>query len=144
MKVHFKIQGQAISTEVTIEVYEYLEQSDRKIENLAHEQRRHWDGRVFDEDIVARESAVQYSETPEEWYIRKETLQEVMEALESCTGVQRQRFFLFALDGLNYSEIARLYGCSKYAVRDSITTVRKKCSIFFKSNPTKSHFRANK
>jgi RNA polymerase sigma factor (sigma-70 family) len=140
MKVHFKIQGQAISAEVTIEVYEYIEQSDRKTENLAHEQRRHWDSRGFNESIIASESMVRYSETPEEWYIRKETLQEIMEALESCTGVQRQRFFLFALDGLNYSEIARLYGCSKYAVRDSIATVRKKCSIFFKHRPHEKPF----
>lgn len=140
MKVHIIIQGQAIWTEVTVKVYEYLQQAERRTENFAHEQRRHWDDRAFDEDIIARESTIRYSETPEEWYIRKETLQEIMEALESCTGVQRQRFFLFALDGLSYSDIARLYGCSKYAVRDSIETVRKKCSPFFKNQPHETPF----
>ena len=38
---------------------------------------------------------------------RKETLQEIAEALGSCTEVQRQRFLLFALEGLSYAEIAK-------------------------------------
>ncbi len=143
MKVYIKIQGQTISTEISIEVYEYLEQADRKAENLSHEQRRHWDGREFNESIIARESTIRYSETPEEWVIRKETLQEIMMVLESCTEVQHQRFFLFALDGLSYSKIGRQCNCSKYAARDSIAAVRKKFRTFFKRNPTKRDFLAN-
>ena len=36
-----EINGQAVSVEVTVEVYEYLDRARRKEENLAHEQRRH-------------------------------------------------------------------------------------------------------
>jgi len=134
MEVFIKFGGQAVSVEVTIEVYEYLDRADHKNENLAHEKRRHWDRREFDEYIIAREGRG-YSETPEQWLCRKETLQEIMAALESCTEVQQQRFLLFALDGLSYAEIGKLCGCSKYAVRDSIAAVRKKCRNFFENGP---------
>ena len=47
---------------------------DHKTENLAHEQRRHWDGREFDEYIVAAEGTGIYSETLEEFLCRSKTL----------------------------------------------------------------------
>lgn len=139
MEVFIKIGGQAVSVEITVEVYEYLDRAKHRNESLSHEQRRHWDRREFDEYIVARESRC-YSETPEQWLCRKETLQEIMGVLESCTDVQRQRFLLFAMDGLSYSEIGKLCGCSKYAVRDSIEAVRKKCRDFFDSGPHEMGF----
>lgn len=122
MEVFIKIDGQAVSVEVTVEVCEYLDRAEHKVENLAHEKRRHWDIREFDEYTVERESHC-YSETPEQWVLRKETLQEILAALEACTEIQRQRFLLFALDGLSYSQIGKCYSCSKYAVRDSIEAV---------------------
>lgn len=42
MEVTINYNGQALSVEVTVEVYEYLDRADHKTENLAHEQRRHW------------------------------------------------------------------------------------------------------
>jgi predicted DNA-binding protein YlxM (UPF0122 family) len=144
MEVSIKIGGRTVSVEVSIEVYEYLDQVKHKNENLAHEKRRHWDMRGFDEYIVVHECSRCYYQTPEQWLCRKETLLEIMTVLEGCTEVQRQRFFLFALDGLSYSEIGKLGGCSKYAVRDSIEAVRKKCRDFFENGPTKRNFQANK
>ena len=43
MEVHIKINGQAVSVEVTIEVYEFFNSAEHKNESLSHEQRRHWD-----------------------------------------------------------------------------------------------------
>ena len=131
MKLNIKIHGQSVSVEVSIEVSEYLDQSNHKTKNLAHEQRRHWDDREYDEAIIFRECNRSLYETPEQCLIRKETLQEIAEALESCTEVQRQRFLLFALEGLSYSDIAKRCRCSKGAVQDSIEAVRKKCKRFF-------------
>lgn len=139
MGVLIKVNGQAVSVEVTIEVYEFLNSARYKSENLAHEKRRHWDMREFNEYIIAREGRC-YFETPEQWVCRKETLQEIMAALESCTEIQRQRFLLFALDGLSYLKIGKLCGCSKYAVRDSIAAVRKKCREFFENGPHETGF----
>lgn len=40
MEVTIKINGQALSVEVSVEVYECLDRADHKEENLAHEKRR--------------------------------------------------------------------------------------------------------
>lgn len=126
MEVHIKIDGQAISVEVSVAVFEYLDRADHKTENLFHEQRRHWDRREFNEYVIVHECSRSYYETPEQWLFRKETLREIMTALKNCTMIQRQRFLLFALEGLSCTQIGNIYGCSRAAVQDSIEAVRKK------------------
>lgn len=126
MEAHIKIHGQTVSVKVSVEVYTYLDQADHKTENLFHEQRRHWDGREFDEYIVAHERSQSYYETPEDWLCRKETIREITTALESCTAKQRYRFLLYALEGLSCSQIGNISGCSKSAIMRSIEAVRRK------------------
>ena len=133
MEVHIEIHGQTVSVEVSVEVGEFLDRARHKSENLSHEKRRHWDNREFDEYIIVRECSRSYYETPEDWLCRKETLQEIMTALESCTEIQRQRFLLFALEGFSCTQIGNICGCSKYAVWDSIKAVRKKCKKVLKT-----------
>lgn len=135
MEVIIRENGRDVTVEVSAEVYVYLDQADRKSENLAHEQRRHWDRREFDETIVAAEGIGDCRETPEQYICRMETWSELMAVLDTCTEVQRHRFLLYALDGLSLAEIGRLYGCSKYAVRDSIEAVRKIFKDFLKNRP---------
>ena len=127
MELTINYYGQAVS--VSVEVYEYLTQADHKAENLAHEQRRHWDGREFDEYIIAAEGRLPYCATPEELVCQRETLDEILAVLALCTSTQQERFLLYALDGFNCAEIGKMCGCSKQAVRLSIEAVRKK---FFK------------
>ena len=67
MEVTINYNGQAVAVEVTLEVYEFLDRADHKTENLFHEQRRHWDGREFDEYIITTEGVGAYGETPEEY-----------------------------------------------------------------------------
>ena len=131
MEITINMDGQAVSVEVSIEVYEYLDAAERKEENLAHEQRRHWDARAFDEYIVFTEGINMYSRSPEQIYLRKETLLVIHTALMRCTEYQRQRFLLYALEDMSCAEIAVLYGCSKVAVHGSIEAVRKKCKKYF-------------
>ena len=131
MKVTINIDGQALSVEVTVEVYEYLDKAGHKEENLAHEKRRHWDSREFDEYIILTEGRSCYYQTPEQWVCRKETMLEIKAALALCTEAQRRRFLLYALEGLSYTEIAGLCRCSKAAIQDSIEAVRKKIKKFF-------------
>ena len=128
MEFTINYNGQAVAVEVTLEVYEFLDRADHKAENLSHEQRRHWDGREFDEYIVATEGVGIYGETPEDYLCRMETLGELMEA-------QRRRFLLYALDGLTFAEIGTVCGCSKVSVYESIDAVRKKFLKFFANYP---------
>ena len=127
MEITINYYGQAVS--VSVEVYEYLTQADHKAENLAHEQRRHWDRREFDEYIIAAEGRLPYCATPEELICQQETLDEILAVLALCTDTQRERFLLYALYDFNCAEIGEMCGCSKQAVRLSIEAVRKK---FFK------------
>ena len=55
MEITIKINGRRVSVEVSAEVAECMDAGQRKTENLSHEQRRHWDGREFDEYIIAAE-----------------------------------------------------------------------------------------
>ncbi len=130
MEITINYYGQAVS--VSVEVYEYLTQADHKAENLAHEQRRHWDGREFDEYIIATEGRLPYCATPEELVCQRETLDELLAVLALCTDTQRERFLLYALNGLSFSEIAEIYGCTKGSVQTSINAVRKIFRKFLK------------
>ena len=129
MEVTINYNGQAVAVEVTLEVYEFLDRADHKTENLFHEQRRHWDGREFDEYIITTEGVGVYGETPEEYLCRMETLHELMAVLDTCTEAQRRRFLLYALDGLSLAEIGVLCGCSKVAVYCRFTPWRWNTSI---------------
>ena len=130
MEITINYYGQPVS--VSVEVYEYLTQADHKAENLAHEQRRHWDGREFDEYIIATEGRLPYCATPEELVCQRETLDELLAVLALCTDTQRERFLLYALNGLSFSEIAEIYGCTKGSVQTSINAVRKIFRKFLK------------
>ena len=131
MEITINYYGQAVS--VSMEVYEYLTQADHKAENLAHEQRRHWDGREFDEYIIATEGRLPYyCATPEELICQRETLDEILAVLALCTDTQRERFLLYALYDFSYAEIGRLCGCSKSAVEKSVSAVKNVFKKFWK------------
>ena len=132
MEVTINYNGQAVAVEVTLEVYEFLDRADHKTENLFHEQRRHWDGREFDEYIISTEGRLPYCATPEELVCQRETLNEILAVLALCTATQQERFLLYALDGFNCAEIGEMCGCSKQAVRLSIEAVRKKFLKIFR------------
>ncbi len=126
MEITVKINGQAVSVDVTIEVYECIQGFDRKAENLMHQKRRHWDMRELDEYIIANECSRVHTLTPEQILCRQETLNQILSALRACTETQQKRFLLYALEDMSYKDIARLQGCSKVAVHYSIQAVRKK------------------
>ena len=132
MEITIKINGRMTVVEVSAEVAEVMDAGRRKAENLSHEQRRHWDGREFDEYIVAAEGLMPCQYTPEDLACQQETLDEIFSVLDTCTPVQRERFLLFAPDGYSCAEIGRMKGCSGEAVRLSIDAVRKKFLKFYR------------
>ena len=95
MEVTINYNGQMVSVEVTEEVFAFLNYADHKEENLVHEQRRHWDGREFDEYIVQKEGCIRFVQSPEQELCHKETMQVILRALEHCTERQRSRFLLY-------------------------------------------------
>ena len=136
MEITIKINGRMVSVEVSGEVADCHDQFKHKAENLYHEKRRHWDDREFDEYIVATEGFLPYQPTPEDIVCQRETLALLLSILDNCTAIQRERFLLYALYEYTYDEIGAMYGCSKYAVRDSIEAVRKIFKKFLQIDPT--------
>ena len=67
MKVIIRYTRLSVTPSAPAEVIRYLQTAKRKEENLYHEQRRHWDEREFDEQVIARESHYQCYETPEQF-----------------------------------------------------------------------------
>ena len=133
MEITIKINERFVSVEVSAEVVDYLEQAKRNNRKLYRERQRYWDGREYDEYIIAAEGRLPYCATPEELVCQRETLDEILAVLALCTDTQRERFLLYALYDFSYVEIAEMCGCSKYAVRDSIMAVRKNFKKFFQN-----------
>ena len=131
MEITIKINGRFVSVEVSAEVADYLEQAKRNNRKLYRERQRYWDGRECDEYIIATEGRLPYCATPEELVCQRETLDEILAVLALCTPTQRERFLLYALHDFSYAEIAKMCGCSKVSVCQSITGVRKKFFNFF-------------
>ena len=136
MEITIKINGRMVSVEVSGEVADCHDQFKHRAENLSHEKRRHWDDREFDEYIVATEGLLPYQPTPEDIICQRETLALLLAILDNCTAIQRERFLLYALYEYTYDEIGAMYGCSKYAVRDSIEAVRKIFKKYLQIDPT--------
>ena len=134
MEITIKIDGRLVTVEVNTEVADYLEQSKRDARKLHRERQRYWDGRGYDEYIIAAEAEgrLPYCTTPEDLICQRETLDEIMAVLDLCTEKQRERFLLHALYDLSYDEVAKVCGCSKVAVHFSIEAVRKKFLNFFR------------
>ena len=144
MEVTIHYNRQAVTVEVTLEVYEFLDRADHKTENLSHEQRRHWDGREFDEYIVATEGVGIYGETPEEYLCRMETLGELMAVLDTCNrGPAPPLPALCPGRADPYAEIGTVCGCSKVGCPGLTvwSAVRKKFhKISLKTAPTNDLF----
>ena len=103
--------------EVTLEVYEFLDRADHKTENLFHEQRRHWDGREFDEYIITTEGVGAYGETPEDILLEREEMTTRLHliaalpvALAHATPTQARRVHAYYIDGIKQPEISRREG----------------------------------
>jgi len=129
MEITIKINGRFVSVEVSAEVADYLEQVKRNNRKLYRERQRYWDGREYDEYIIAAEGRLPYCATPEELVCQRETLDEILAVLSLCTDTQRERFLLYALYDFSYAEIAEMCGCTKSAVGKSINAVK---NIFWK------------
>ena len=127
-----KINGRFMPVEVSAEVADYLEQAKQNNRKLYRDRQRYWDGREFDEYIIATEGRLLYCATPEELVCQRETLDEILAVLALCTKTQRERFLLYALYDYSYAEIGRRCGCSKAAVHESIEGVRKKFFKFYR------------
>ena len=135
MGVIIKRHRRNLSYEDAADLNEFWELARHFDRSFYRECQDHWDERGCDEYIVVTEGRIPFCESPEEYVCRMETRREILSVLDLCTEKQKERFLLHALYDLSYDEVAKVCGCSKYAVRDSIEAVRKIFLNFFKNHP---------
>lgn len=115
--------GCEISMEVSAEVYQQFENERKAKERERNERRRHLDVRKLEDYNVAEKFI---SEPLEETYLRRDRLRQIYSILQTCTPVQRERFYLHRICGYTYAEIAEMQGCAARRVSKSVDAVMKK------------------
>ena len=133
MQIYIKINERTVSVDVSVEVYEYIDQANHKTENLTHEKRRHWDDREYDEATIFHECNRSYTETPEQWLMPQGNLaQEIAEALEKLYRSAAPALFTFRVGRAElFGDSQALRLLRRGAVQDSIEAVQKKMQRIF-------------
>lgn len=121
-------EGRKLPVEVSRPVYELFREGYRARERYAKECKNHLDERDLD-DFAVRAALV--SEAMESVILRREQMWQVYDALQTCTPLQRERFYLYAFCGRSLKEIAKLHRCSCNAVFYSVEKARTKIKNIF-------------
>ncbi len=77
------------------------------------------------------ERMIEQAETMEDAVIRQMELETLQEAVQSLTGVQRDRLHLYFFEGLTFRQIGEKLGVSDKSVRESVEASLKKIKKFF-------------
>ena len=79
----------------------------------------------MDLDDTGMESAIEFK-NPEDLYISKETMKNVMKAIRDLPAQCQIIFSLVKVEGLKYKEVARLLDISVFTVRNQVAIAVKK------------------
>ena len=118
-------------TYVSHEVYEALADTFRK-EAHAEEMRdlRHIMAGGYIEGET-EEQIAEETQSLEDAVIRQMELETLQEAVQSLTGVQRDRLHLYFFEGLTFRQIGEKLGVSDKSVRESVEASLKKIKKYF-------------
>ena len=123
--------GESEYTYVSHGVYEALAKTFRKV---AHVEKmrdiRHIAAGGYIEGGTEERMSEQ-AETMEDAVIRQMELETLQEAVQSLTGVQRERLHLYFFEGLTFRQIGEKLGVSDKSVRESVEASLKKIKKFF-------------
>lgn len=126
MKIKYEfINGETTEIEVDENIGTFILDSRRNEENLARKERYH----CYSSDVAWEGEDYADSDTPETILFKKMRSERIKKALSKLSDVQRRRL-LMHIDGLNYSEIARIEEVNHSAVKKSVESAKK---IFLKN-----------
>ena len=117
--------GNRICVEVSTQVKELLEQSDRKIRSQRRQDRRHLDFAVRTDESLS-DSLFPACDDTADLLIKMERDAGLHEAIGKLTEVQERRLRLYYFEGFSYSRIARLEGVSCQTVVGTIEQALKR------------------
>ncbi len=127
--------GTFADVEVTEEVAEELENSDRTIRNADRRERDHAPYHLEAMDYEG--DSLAYRETPEEILLEKERREVYEEALALLTPAQYRRFTMKWWNRLTIREIAEIEEADPSSIAESIAAARKKLEKYFLKHPDK-------
>ena len=107
------------------EVYEFLQESERKEQNQKKRDKEHLDGRELTDHLMEAHGFRRFPDVAEQ-YITQETVKRVFDILQTCTPAQKRRFLLHYVYGLSFVELAALEGCTETPIRKSVRQVKEK------------------
>lgn len=111
--------GNSICVEVSTQVKELLEQSDRQIRSQRRQDRRHLDYMDFIDGLTdAAMNDLQMDVA--DLVIRMESYRQLYRAISQLSEVQRRRLLLHFVDNLTYFQIANLEGVNPVAISHSV------------------------
>ena len=115
--------GEQICIDVSIEVQEVLEETDRKLRSQGRQDRRRLNfvGGADELDSVNK----QHQEDTADTVIRLESYNRLYAAIEKLSEVNRRRIFLYHFCGLKCREIALIENVSEAAASRSLRKARK-------------------
>ena len=118
--------GKRISLEVSIEVKELLEQSDRQIRSQRRQDRRRHTKYV---ESFTDKATILHQEDVADLVYKADSYQRLYAAINMLSGKQRRRLMLHYFYGLTYRQIARSEDVSYRAVDKSIRQALKKLRL---------------
>ena len=115
--------GEQICIDVSIEVKELLEQTDRKIRSQGRQDRRRLSlvGSVDELDSVQ----AQFQEDTADTVIRLDSYNRLYAAIEKLSEVHRRRIFLYHFCGLTCREVALIENAPQSTVSRSLQRARE-------------------
>lgn len=120
-------EGRKVVVEVSESVYEIYEEGHLAWDRRRKECANHLEARALEDYTLQSKVA---TEPLERVALRRELLHTVHQALQSCTPIQRERFYLHDICGYSFEEIASLHECSPAAVFYSVREAKKKLKNF--------------
>jgi RNA polymerase sigma factor (sigma-70 family) len=124
--IEYKLAGgKRIRLEVTGEVKELLEQSDRQIRSQRRQDRRHLEKEEY-EDGLDDTTIVYPHEDFADLVIRMDSYKRLYAAISKLSETQRRRLRMRFFDGLTYRSIAVIENVSHKAIEDSIIRAIKR------------------
>jgi RNA polymerase sigma factor (sigma-70 family) len=126
VEIGYKLaNGKRIRLEVSIEVKELLEQSDRQIRSQRRQDRRYLDF-VGNIDGLTDEAMNDPQESITDLLEKMERNARLYSAIGLLTETQKRRLCLYFFYGSSYSQIARMEGVNHRTVMDSIEQALKR------------------
>lgn len=120
--------GKRIRLDVTSEVADLLEKSDRQIRSQRRQDRRYliYTGCIdeFDDHTMTEPQ----HEDVADLLIRMDSIQQLYAALDKLSEIQRRRLEMRFFDGMTYRKIAKTENVSHKAVEESIVSALKRLS----------------